>query len=205
LKKAIATITLVTPYCQSRFHATPKLNKELHDAYERRTWQERLHTDESGQVMVPGMAFANAIKEAAKFLSIQVPGKGKATWTKHFEAGISVIDDVPTGRHKDEALEKRMFVPSDGKRGGGSRVMKSYPTLLPPMTLQPTFLVQDDSITVETFASHLQQAGMLIGIGSFRVRNNGTFGRFEVEEINWIEAEGVIALPTIRINGAIAA
>jgi hypothetical protein len=205
MKIAVASIEIVTPYCQSRYHETPKLNKELSGDYERRTWRERLHVEDDGQIVVPGMAFANCIKEAAKFLSIQVPGKGKTTWTKHFEAGISVIDDVLTGKLKEEAIERQMFVPSDGKRGGGTRVMKSYPILMPPLKLQPVFYIQDDSITPEVFAIHLQQAGTLIGIGSFRVRNNGVCGQFRVDEIDWRESEKESKLPTIKINGVIAA
>jgi len=201
MQQAIATLTLVTPYCQSRYHNTPKLNKEHADDYERRTWQERLHYDENNQILIPGMALANCVKEAAKFLSLKVGGKGNSTWTKNFEAGISVVDDIPTGVYKTEAIEKQMFVPSDGKRGGGKRVMKSYPILMPPLTIAPTFYIQDDSITAEIFALHLQQAGLLIGLGAFRVRNNGVFGQFRVDDINWIASPQQPKLPRIRYNG----
>lgn len=203
--KATATIELMTPYCQSRFHDEPKLSsKELADDYERRTWKKRLHVDDSNQVVIPAMAFSNCIKEAAKFLSIQIPGKGKSTWTKHFESGISVVDDVPTGRSEDDAVEKRMFVPSTGVRGDGKRVMKSYPILVPTprLVVEPEFIIVNDIITPEVFAQHLQQAGQLIGIGAFRIRNNGVFGRFKVLEINWVESGNQAELPPIKISKA---
>jgi hypothetical protein len=93
-------IKLLAPYCQSRSHETPKLNKELSDDYEKRTWRERLHVNEQDEVIIPGIALQNCIKEAAKFLSISIPGKGKSTFTKHFESGVSVIGDIETGVRK---------------------------------------------------------------------------------------------------------
>jgi len=201
MHEVTAHIEFMTPYCQSRFHNTEKQPKELSDAYENRTWKERLHTDEDGIIQIPAMAFANAIKETAKFLSIQIPGKGKATWTKHFEAGISVLEDVPTGVSKDsgQVIRKQLFVPSDGKRGSGSRVMKSYPWVLPPLQVSPVFYISDDVITPEVFAAHLVQTGFLIGLGTFRVRNNGTCGRFEVNSIDWKNGADANLLPPINI------
>jgi hypothetical protein len=196
---AVCQIRLTAPYCQSRFHSEPKLSKELADDYERRTWRERLHVDDDGMIIIPGLAIANAVKEAAKFLSIQIPGKGKATWTKHFEAGISCVDDLVTGVKKDQAIEKQMFVPSNGVRGAGSRVMKSYPILLPPIETVAEFRILDDLITPETFAFHLQQAGLLIGLGAFRVRNNGVFGQFAVDDIEWHENAQSVVMPKITI------
>jgi hypothetical protein len=198
-----AKIQFVAPYCQSRFHAEPKLAKELSDDYEKRTWKKRLHVDDGGNIIIPGMAFSNCIKEAAKFLGLQIPGKGKMTWTKQFEAGISVVEDISTGFAVDDAIEKRMFVPSTGIRGDGKRVMKSYPILLPgpkPFVIDVPFVLTNDMITPEVFTQHLVQAGQLIGLGSFRVRNNGIFGRFKVLEVNWQEQSNTFALPKINIT-----
>ena len=44
--------------------------------------------DTNGVVFIPPNSLKNCLSEAAKFLSISVPGKGKATYTKNFEAGI---------------------------------------------------------------------------------------------------------------------
>ena len=122
MKTAIATLKSVATYSQSKFHDTPKLDKESANDYETRTWRERQHYDDKGMVYIPPMAFKNCISEAAKFLSIKIAGKGKATYTKHFEAGVLVMDPVPLGLHKDEVPGEWFFVPSDGRRGGGSRV-----------------------------------------------------------------------------------
>ena len=196
---AIAEIELVAPYCQSRFHNTPKLNKESADAYEKRTWMERLHYDENGQILIPGGAFANCVKEAAKYLSIKTTGQ--ATWTKHFEAGVQVLMDIPTGIHKKDAMPVEMFVPSNGVRGAGKRVMKTYP-VMPAGTVKVTveFNITDDAITAPIFAEHLQQAGLLIGVGSFRVRNSGTYGRFNVNQLTWVAPSTTAKLPPINYS-----
>lgn len=201
--RAIAHIDFRSAYCQSRFHSTPKLPKELPVDYERRTWKNRLHV-EDGKIFIPGMAFANCVKEAAQFLSIQVPGKGKATYTKHFAAGLMVIEDIDTGRSPDDAIEQQLFVPSDGRRGGGSRVMRSYPILMPPLSLSVPFEVSDDTITPEVLATHLHQAGSLIGVGSFRVRNNGTYGRFVVKSLDIEPTFTSSQIPPINYVGVAA-
>lgn len=184
MKTAIATLRSISPYSQSRYHGTDKLDKENARDYEKRTWRERLHVNEEDKVFIPPMAFKNCLSEAAKFLSIQIPGKGKATYTKHFEAGVLVTDALPLPISKDDVKGEWLFVPSDGKRGGGSRVEKCFP-VIPEWSGDVTFYVLDETITKDVFESHLQQAGQFIGIGRFRPRNNGFYGRFEVEKVKW--------------------
>lgn len=187
MKIATATIEGISPYSQSKYHETPKLNKELPDAYRDRTWREHLHYDREGQVYIPPMTFKNCLTEAAKFLGIQIPGKGKATYTKHFEAGILVIEPAYLGLHKDQVEPEHLFLPSDGVRGSGKRVQKTYPLIRTPWRCVVQFHIQDDLITEDVFRYHLDQAGTFIGIGRFRPRNNGFYGRFRVVGLNWIE------------------
>jgi hypothetical protein len=49
------------------------------------------------------------------------------------------------------------------------------------------FLVLDETITQDVFAEHLTEAGRFIGIGRFRPRSNGYYGRFTVEKLDWAE------------------
>lgn len=206
-------------YSQSRPHVTPKLNKESAADYEARTWDKRLHVKD-GQVVIPAMSMRNCISEAAKFLSIQIPGKGKATYTKHFDSGIMIIEDSPIFTHGgdpivppsemgkkkilsmapdkanedadidaydvpvSEAYGDWIFTPADGVPGSGKRVWKCYP-MIAQWAAQFSVAVLDDTITDEVFLRVLQQAGQLIGIGRFRVRNRGTYGRFTVQSISW--------------------
>lgn len=184
MRTATVTLKSISPYSQSRYHGTEKQDKEIARDYEKRTWRERQHADENGQVFIPPMAFKNCLSEAAKFLSIQIPGKGKATYTKHFEAGVLVTDALTLPDRKDEVEGEWLFVPSDGKRGGGSRVEKCFPVIR-NWSGDVTFYVLDETITPEVFEDHLRQAGQFIGIGRFRPRNNGFYGRFDVEKVAW--------------------
>ena len=182
----IATIELVSasPYSQSRHHGTEFLEKEGFDAYEKRTWRERLHVDEHGEIFIPPMAIKNCLTECAQFLSIKIPGKQNATYTKHFEAGLLVKDPVLLGIHKDQAIGESFFVPADGKRGGGKRVFKTFP-MVAKWDGTSVVYVLDDTITKDVFLNHLTQAGQFIGVGRFRPRKNGFYGRFGVKSLTW--------------------
>lgn len=184
MKTVIATLQSMADYSQSRYHGTEKLPKENHRDYEKRTWRERVHATPDGHVFMPAMGFKNCLSEAAKFLSVQIPGKGKATYTKHFEAGVLVMDNIVLPDMKAEIEGEWLFVPSDGKRGGGSRVEKCFP-VIHDWRAEVPFHIVDDTITPEVFEDHLRQAGQFIGLGRFRPRNNGFYGRFEVEGLSW--------------------
>lgn len=187
MKTVTATLKSVSPYSQSKHYdseTAPKLDKESNGDYERRTWRERMHVQSDGRVMIPPMAFKNCLSEAAKYLSVQIKGKGKATYTKHIEAGILVVEPLVLPLKKDDVQGEWLFVPSDGKRGSGSRVNKCFP-VIPNWEGDVTFLVFDETVTEDVFRHHLEEAGKFIGIGRFRPRNNGFYGRFSVEGLRW--------------------
>ena len=139
---------------------------------------------------IPPGSFKNCLSEAAQFMSIPIPGKGKATYTKNFEAGVMVITPAPLGVHRDSVECECLFLPSDGKRGGSKRVDKYYP-FFPKWEAQVEFIVVDDTIlqssaadkTRTVFEAVLRGAGQFIGIGRFRPRKNGWYGRFSVESL----------------------
>jgi hypothetical protein len=180
MKECIARLKSVSPYSQSRYHGTEKLEKETHDAYEKRTWRNRLHVTKDGNVYIPPMAFKNCLSECAKYLSVQIPGKGKATYTKHFEAGVMVTDPLVLPNMKEDVDGEWYHVPSDGRRGGTKRVLKCFPCI-PEWEGDVSFYILDETLTEEVFRYHLEQAGKFIGIGRFRPRNNGFYGRFQID------------------------
>jgi hypothetical protein len=186
MKKAVCTLQSITPYSQSRFHNSPKLEKELADNYEERTWREKCHTDSKGEIFIPPMAFANALKEAARFMSIQIPGKGKATYTKHFEAGVMVFAPLPLGVKKSEVKGEWIYCHADGQRGSGRRVMRCFP-VIPEWRGVVEFLILDDLITSDVFEEVLFTSGQLIGIGRFRPINLGFNGRYLCKAMNFKE------------------
>ncbi len=184
----------VSPYSQSRYYSVPKLERELDKDYEARTWRNRLHVQRNGEVgndpgkvFIPPMAFKNCIAEAAKFLSIKIPGKGKQTYTKNFKAGVMVVDPLILPDNPEEVEGEWLFVPSDGVPGSGKRVEKCFPVVR-EWEGEVEFLILDPVITEDVFREVLTTAGRLIGLGRFRPINNGFYGRFELIELIWIEA-----------------
>lgn len=182
MKTYIARLESVSPYSQGKFHNDPPLEKEGPDDYEARTWKSRAHVDKDGIIFIPPMAFKNCMSEAAKYLSIQIPGKGKATYTKHFEAGLLICDPVSIGVKIGDVIGNWLFVPSDGRRGGGRRVKRCFPKV---DTWKGDLIIHvlDETITENILRTHLEAAGSFIGIGTFRPRNNGFFGRFKTIEL----------------------
>lgn len=191
--EATVKLTSLSEYGQSKVidpELFPKKPKETSADYEERTWRERMHVTPDGNVKIPAMAIKNCLAEAAKYLSMQVPGKGKATYTKHFEAGVMVTESPILPINAKDVEGVRYFVPASGKRGDGKRVWKTFP-IIPTWEATVTFIVLDHAITKEVFVQHLSQAGNFIGIGWFRPRNNGTFGRFKAELLDWDEISDV--------------
>jgi len=181
-----ATITLKSssPIAQSFYHDTPKLDREQPDAYETRTWKNKAHTDTDGNIFIPPMAVALCIKEACKFLNIKIPGRRNETWTKHFESGLMVSKPLYMGTNIKDARKSVIRCSSDGTVGGKSKVTRYFPTV-DEWKGTTDVIIMDDLITKEIFSEVLATAGNLIGMGSFRVRNRGYFGRFEVVSIKW--------------------
>ena len=168
----------IAPLSFSKKVSVEKLNKEHPADYEKRTWREKMHYDNTNnEVFIPGVMFKNALAGAAKYLSMQIPGKGKSTYTKNFEAGLMCFAPVKLGIDKDDVANEWLFVPSDGKRGGTTRVDKCFP-IIHKWSGVVEFIIVDSIITREVFERHLSEAGSLIGIGRYRPRNNGYYGRF---------------------------
>lgn len=172
------------PYSQSRAHFTPKLERELADAYEERTWRQRLHVTPQGFVFMPPMAFKNCLSEAAKFLGMQIPGKGRSTYTKHFESGLLITDPLVLPIQADHVEGEWLFVPADGRRGGPKRVPKCFP-MIPAWEGSIVIHILDDIIVKSVLLTHLEVAGNFIGVGRFRPCNNGFYGRFSVTAMQW--------------------
>lgn len=184
MKTAIVKLKGRTPYSQSKAISSERAAKETAADHEERVWRERLHADEDGEVFIPPMAFKNCVSEGAKYNPRQIPGKGKSTYTKHFEAGVMVLDKVYLGIKRDDVKSERLFVPSDGKRGGPKRVWKRFP-IIHEWQATVVFHIFDDTITKDVFEEVIGECGRFIGIGRFRPRNNGFYGTFEVISTSW--------------------
>jgi hypothetical protein len=189
MKTVIATVEGVSPYSQSRSYDVDHLQGEGFEDYEKRTWPNRMHVDPQGQVFIPPMAYKNALAETAKFLSLGIPGKGKSTYTKHFEAGVLAVEPATLGILAKDVKYERLFVPADGRPGSGKRVHKYFPVIPQGWKAEFSFMVFDETVlqtwpqTGESvFQFVLERCGQFVGIGRFRPRNRGYYGRFAVRE-----------------------
>lgn len=187
MKVITTTLKSTSPIQYSKFHDTPKKDKETHDAHEQRTWRERTHYDPTTRkAFIPGVWFKKALETGAKFLSLQIPGKGKSTYTKHFVAGIMVIDNIGLPVTVEEIDGINLHVPSNGVKGDGKRVKKTFPVVNEWEGVLD-FHILDDTITEAVFLEVLKHCGMFNGVGSFRPQNGGWYGRFEVVEHECVE------------------
>lgn len=190
MKTAIVSVRSLenSPYSQGRYHNVPKLPKELPRNYEERTWREKLHYIEKGNVFIPAVQFKKAIEIVGKYLgqAAQIPGGGKSTYTKHFVAGVMAFEPLILPLKKNEVEGLWLFVPSDGKKGGSKRVEKCFP-IIRKWEGTVKFIIVDDMITQDVFYKFLTEAGSLIGIGVFRPERGGYYGRFEVIDLKWQE------------------
>jgi len=184
-------ITGISPYSQSRLISVPKLGKETPKDHEARCWRERLHVDQNGHAFIPPMAIKNALSEMSKFLGMQIPGKGKSTYTKHFEAGVMCFEPIVLHDSAGTPIQGKsvkgewLFVPASGRRGDGKRVEKCFPVIDVGWNGYVNLVVLDEMITKEVLQVHLDGMGKFIGLGRFRPRNNGFYGRFAVSEVAW--------------------
>jgi hypothetical protein len=183
---AIAQLRSASPYSQSRYYNfnVPKLKGETSADYEVRTWREKCHAEDDGSLFIPGMALKNCVSEAAKFLGLQIPGKGKATYTKHIEAGVMVLSHLALPVNKRDVEGEWLYMNADGRRGGNVRVMKCFP-LIREWSGRATFTIVSPVVTEEVFRQHLEEAGKYIGIGRWRPRMNGLYGRFTLDDLVW--------------------
>lgn len=181
-----AQLESTAPYFQSRYVGVPKLDKETGRDYEERNWRERIHADENGNVFIPAAAFHKCLQRSAAMLSMQIPGKGKATYTKHFKAGIMVPEGITLPIKKDDVPGLKLLLNADGKSGGGTRVERTMP-FIAKWSGTLTVYVVDNTITREVFEQHLREAGLIVGIGQNRPENGGSRGRFQVVGCSWAE------------------
>lgn len=189
MRMLTVTIRGMSPYSQSRNKDKdfPKREDETHEDYDERTWREKSTTDQNGQVVIPNSSFKQAIDSAAKMLSIQVPGKGKATYTKDFVRGVNVFDDLPLGVNKEDVQRIQLYVHANGIRGSASRVWRSFPIIGAPWGGQLEISVLSETLPNEIVEKVVRASGKYIGIGRFRPENGGTNGRYDVTDMTWSE------------------
>jgi hypothetical protein len=177
-----------SPYSGSKPHNTPMKDKESHGDFDLRTWREKAHYDDkTREVYIPAMAFKFALIETAKRLNLKISGRGQTTYAKSFVQGVLCVENVRLGIKVDDMLPVQVFCHADGKRGSGSRVMRTFPYVSEWSGVFTAYLV-DDLLPKDVFEKVLKECGNLNGVGRFRAASGGTNGRFRVAKpIKWAE------------------
>lgn len=195
----IATIRGMSTLTFGRMFQSEKNKGEGHDAYEKRCWRERMHSDSEGYVILQPGSIKLAMEIAAKLRSDSIPGKGKQTFTKNIRGGmvsdptVSSMITVPSndelsefvGVKVDDVIGRTINVPSDGRRGGTKRVPRTFPEIDAPWRVDIGFMVFDDNLIEhnEKLHEYLELAGWQVGIGVHRPETSGgDHGMFEVED-----------------------
>lgn len=178
MKRYDAQLQSVTPYTQGRYHDMPKLEREQPEAYDKRTYLHRLHTA-MGQVYIPPMAFKKCLEDTARYLGMQIPGKGKATYTKNFRQGVLLNEPMMLGLTPEDTRLERIYTSLTPQKTNGPRGWRHFPVIDQWQgTLQ--ILVIDELITADVLRKHLEVGGMITGIGVWRPQNGGMWGKFRV-------------------------
>lgn len=184
MRSVTVHLSSITPYSPSRMHFTPKLDRESADAYEERTWRNKAHTMPDGKVFIPGICFLQSLRATAKHLSMQIPGKGKKTYTASFLSGVVCQSNIVLKLKLDDLEMEKLYLPSDGVAGSGKRVIKRFP-VIQEWSGKLTFAILDPVITEAVFRDHIVRAGELKGVGRWRPAVGGMNGRFKVESLDW--------------------
>jgi hypothetical protein len=182
MKICKVSISGLSPYSASRAHEAERLKGETHEAYEERTWREKAHIKDDN-VFIPPMAFKIGLDRAAKVRGIQIPGKGKATYTKFFESGVIVTEPVFIAA-ASEIMCERVHANADGVRGSGKRVWRKFPRI-DNWSGDVKFHIIAPEITKEVFEETASYAGLSVGVGRFRPERGGFFGRYQVTKFVW--------------------
>lgn len=186
---ARVTLRSTSPYSPSRAydHEIPKLPGEKPDAYEERTWRNKAHTNSAGNIYMPPMAFKMGLDTAAQRIGRQIPGKGKATYTKYFLSGVLMFEGPVLPIKAAELTENecdRIHANSDGVRGSGKRVWRLFPRI-DDWEVDVEYTILTDEIEQDVFEEALHHAASFVGVGRFRPQNGGYYGRYEVVKCHW--------------------
>lgn len=186
MKIATCTIVGLSPYSPSKYIAEKRGENETGRDWEERIWKERCHWGPDGNAFIPPMAFKKALDAAAQYKSIKVSGRGQATYTKHFKAGILVLEGPSLPVTRDTVEGEWLFLHATASQD--TRVEKKEPVVRDwEVTIE--FHILDEIIPNDVFETVLKRAGSFIGIGRFRPQNGGYYGRFTVKNIDWKDVD----------------
>lgn len=165
----------------------PKRDDETHEQLDQRAWRMRAHTTDGNVLCIPATAVKQSLVFAGKWLGIKL--KGGKTFTARFKSGVVCASPYFLLSRKNKPLtiddveEYPLYVPSDGRPGGTSRVVRRFPKLSPEWECTAEFIVTDNVISEDMIERHAKAAGLHDGIGSMRIGNGGPNGMWKVQDV----------------------
>jgi hypothetical protein len=181
MKTYRAQLESTSPIQFSRYHGIEKNDKESFHDFEVRIWREKAHINDDGYAVIPALFFLNALHGIAPYLGMKTKGKG--TYTKHFMSGMLILEPLVTDVKKEDL--QGLWVQSKIDK---SLVMKCFPTIK-HWKGPVDYLVLDETITKAVLEYHIVQCGKFQGVGTYRPRNGGIYGRFELLSLTEIDCD----------------
>ena len=175
----------ISPVLFDQYVDTERIEGETPLQFENRTWKDRSHYNEGGNVIISGFLLKTTLEPAAKLLGKRIGGGKKGMGLSHYIRLIQVEGDIVTNTTRDTVVGRKSFVSSNGKQDGG-KVSRTYPKIQKwEGVLTICYPTIADALNEEIVMEHLQVAGEFVGIGHWRpgAPSCGTFGRFSVEKV----------------------
>lgn len=138
------------------------------------------YRNKDGKCFIPADHIRGALITAGTFTKSKVGAQTKSM--KSIVAAMFEVAEQEIILPDFDAIDKRSAVNKNVK----ARVVVVRPKWS-EWKADFTLLVDNDTITTETVTKILQEAGQYVGIGSYRPTNNGSFGRFTVQNIQLIK------------------
>lgn len=186
----IYTVTIkgVTPYMQHRMddiklsewevRRKKIIERENLNTEDEVTASYHSFIDEKGNFYMPSDHLRMALINAGGFVKSKVGNARKSM--KNIVAAMFTVTPEQITLPKFDTVDIRSAVNKNVK----ARIIVKRPKWKEGWKVTFNLLVDDDTITIETIKDLFSYAGRYVGIGSYRPTNNGSFGRFEIENIN---------------------
>lgn len=160
--------------------AEKKARSESHAEFDERTWQQKCRVADDGFLYLPPIALKACLTSTASYAGMRVEGKGVRTYTASFVRGLQCSEPIRLDTTlADVELLHELVISEPGNRRKGTRVNRTFPYVA-EWTASASAQVLDAIITPEILRHHLNLAGIMTGLGTWRPENGREYGRFQV-------------------------
>lgn len=157
-----------------------KKRSESHAEFDERTWQQKCRVADDGFLYLPPIALKACLTSTASYAGMRVEGNAKRTYTASFVRGLQCSAPIRLDVTLDDIeLMHELVISEPGNRRKGTRVMRTFPYAA-EWTAQASAQVLDAIITPEILRHHLNLAGIMTGLGTWRPESGREYGRFSV-------------------------